>query len=189
MMRCDQIREHLQANYGLMVVPEGGELIQLPQQPSNMNSIQRTAQLTLDAAGTLKGEVQELRLGDRASAERWNLRSSTKDADRIKPIESLLADSLSRFTITRAAVLNQMRTDQPFGFEYSFESGSYAKRAGNLILLRPRVLGSKSSGILETKDARQFPVEFAGPVRDIDSFQIAIPGGYEVDDLPLPVDS
>jgi hypothetical protein len=67
--------------------------------------------------------------------------------------------------------------------------GSYAKNAGNLLLLRPRVVGSKSSGILETKEPRKFPVEFDGPVRDTDSFEITIPPGYEVDDLPPPVDS
>jgi hypothetical protein len=164
-------------------------LIELPQQPSQMNSIQRTAKLTLDPTGTLKGEVKEVRLGDRASSERWRLRTVTKDSDRIKPIESLLAGSLSSFRITRATVSNLQHTDQPFGFEYSFESDSYAKNAGNLLLLRPRVVGSKSSGILETKEPRKFPVEFEGPMRDTDSFEITIPPGYEVDDLPPPVDT
>src|SRR5712692_7673625 len=184
-----QIRGPLQANYGLLITPEGGELTQLPQQPSKMNSIQRTAKLTLDTTGTLKGDVKEVRLGDRASSERWRLRTVTKDIDRIKPIESLLAGSLSSFRITHASVLNLQHTDQPFGFDYSFESDSYAKNAGNLLLLRPRVMGSKSSGILETKEPRKFPVEFEGPVRDTDSFEITIPPGYDVDDLPPPVDS
>ena len=184
-----QIRGHLQANYGLLVTPDGGELVQLPQQSSNMNSIQRTAKLTLDPTGTLKGDVKEVRLGDRASSERWRLRTVTKDIDRIKPIESLLASSLSSFRITHATVVNLQHTDQPFGFDYSFESDSYAKNAGNLLLLRPRVVGSKSSGILETKESRKFPVEFEGPVQDTDNFEITIPPGYEVDDLPPPVDS
>lgn len=184
-----QIPGHLQANYGLVVTPDGGELIQLPQQPSNMNSIQRTAKLTLDPTGRLKGDVKEVRMGDRATSQRWQLRLATRDTDRIKPIESLLAGSLSSFRITHATVVNLQHTDQPFGFDYSFESDSYAKNAGNLLLLRPRVMGSKSSGILETKEPRKFPVEFEGPVRDTDSFEITIPPGYEVDDLPPPVDS
>lgn len=184
-----QIRGPLQANYGLLVTPEGGELLPLPQQPSNMNSIERTAKLTLDPTGRLKGDVKEVRMGDRATSQRWQLRTVTKDTDRIKPIESLLAGSLSSFRITHATVVNLQRTDQPFGFNYSFESDSYAKNAGNLLLLRPRVMGSKSSGILETKEPRKFPVEFEGPVRDTDSFEITIPPGYEVDDLPPPVDS
>ena len=183
-----QIGGYLQANYGLLVTPDGGELIEVPEQPPVMNSIQRTAKLALDATGTLKGDVQEVRVGDRAWSERWALRTTTKDIDRIKPIERLLAASISTFQITHASIANLTHTDQPFGFDYSFEAANYAKSAGNLLLVRPRVLGSKTSALLETKERRNFPVEFEGPAQDTDTFEIAIPAGYEVDDLPPPVD-
>jgi len=184
-----EIGGNLQANYGLLVTSEGGELVQLPRQPSAMNSIQRTGKLTLDPLGTLKGEVSETRLGDRASSERWRLRSVTKSSDQIKPIEDLLAGSLSLFSITHASIENLNHTDQPFGFHYTFEARNYAKYAGGLLLVRPRVLGVKSSGLLETKEARQFPIEFEGPSRDTDTFEIAIPAGYVVDDVPPAVDA
>ena len=183
-----QIGGYLQANYGLLVTPDGGELVELPQQPSAMNSIQRVGKLTLDANGILKGDVEELRLGDRAASERWRQRAVTKNADRIKPIESLLAGSLASFQISKASLINLEQTDLPFGFKYSFQSDNYAKLAGNLLLVRPRVLGSKSSGILETKEPRKFPLEFDGPSRDTDSFDSALPPGYEVDELPPPMD-
>jgi hypothetical protein len=184
-----QIGGYLQANYGLLVAPDGGELVELPQQPSAMNSIQRVGKLTLDANGMLKGDVQEVRLGDQAASERWRLRTVTKNSDRIKPIESLLAGSLASFQIVRASVVNLEHTDQPFGFNYTFQSDNYAKNAGNLLLVRPRVLGSKSSAVLETKEPRKFPIEFEGPLRDTDSFEIALPPGYEVDELPPPMDA
>lgn len=184
-----QIKGHLQANYGLLVTPERSELVELPQQPSVMNSIHRTAQLTLDSSGRLKGDVQETRVGDRAWNGRWALRTVTNDKDRIKPIENFLAGSLSNYVITKAIVQNLTQTDQPFGFRYSFEAQNYAKNAGDLLLVRPRVLGVKTSGILETKEPRQFPVEFEGPVSDTDTFEITVPEGYVVDDLPPPVDA
>ncbi len=183
-----QIGGYLQDNYGLLVTPDGGELVEVPEQPPVMNSIQRTAKLSLDATGTLKGDVQEVRVGDRAWSERWELRTTTKDIDRIKPIERLLAASISTFQITHASIANLNHTDQPFGFDYSFEAANYAKSAGNLLLVRPRVLGSKTSALLETKERRNFPVEFEGPAQDTDTFEIALPPGYEVDDLPPPVD-
>jgi len=183
-----EIGGYLQANYGLLVTPDGGELVELPQQASAMNGVQRVGKLTLDANGMLKGEVKEMRLGDRAAHERWRLRAVTKNADRVKPIESLLAESLSNFQIVRASVVNFDQTDQPFGFNYTFQSENYAKNAGNLLLVRPRVLGSDSSGVLETKEPRKFPLEFDGPLRDTDSFEIAVPAGYEVDELPPPMD-
>jgi hypothetical protein len=184
-----QLPGYLQANYGLLVTPDGGELVELPQQPSSMNSIQRTAKLTLDSSGTLKGDVKETRLGERASSERWRLRTITNDTDRIKPIEALLASSLSSFRITHATLLNLQQTDQPFGFNYSFESQNYAKIAGGLLLVRPRVIGNKGFGFLETKEPRNFPIELEEPTRDTDTFEITIPAGYTVDDLPPPVDA
>ena len=184
-----QIRGELQANYALLVTPGAGELIALPQQPPAMNSIERIANLTLDDSGMLKGEVKEVRLGQRASSERWALRTVTKDVDRIKPIETLLSNSLASYHITHATVVNLNLRDQPFGFNYSFESPAYAKNAGGLLLVRPRVLGNKAYGFLETKEPRKFPVEFEGPARDTDIFEITIPAGYEVDDLPPPVDA
>jgi hypothetical protein len=183
-----QIRGPLQANYGLLVTPDGGELVELPKLPPSMNSIERSGKLALDTTGRLQGEVEERRVGDRASSERWALRTVAKDADRIKPIESLLAGALSNFRITKASIVNLTQTDQPFGFNYSFVADGYAQSAGNLLLVRPRVLGTKARGILETKEPRQFPIEFDGPVKDTDNFEITLPSGYEVDELPPPVD-
>lgn len=184
-----EIGGYLQQNYGLLVTSEGGELVELPTQPRTMNSIVRAGKLTLDGSGGLRGEVDETRMGDRASAERWRLRAVSKSSDRIKPIEDLLAGSLSRFRITQASIINLDVTSRPFGFHYAFEVGNYAKDMGGLLLVRPRVLGVKTSGILETKEPRQFPIEFEGLSRDTDTFDIAIPAGYVVDDLPPPADA
>jgi hypothetical protein len=49
-------------------------------------------------------------------------------------------------------------------------------------------VGRESSDLLETKEPRKFPVNFEGPRHDSDQFEITIPNGYEVDDLPPPVD-
>src|SRR5208337_946887 len=125
----------------------------------------------------------------RALGERYRLRSVTKDTDKIKPIEDLLAGSLSTFQITQASISNLNQTELPFGFHYKFQARNYAKDAGGLLLVRPRVLGVKSSGILETKEPRKFAIEFQGPSRDTDTFEIAIPTGYVVDDVPPPVDA
>lgn len=77
--------------------------------------------------------------------------------------------------------------DKPFEWHYTLEAENFAKPAGDLLLVRPRVLGNKSSALMETKEARQYPVEFEGPERDTDEFDIAIPAGYAAEELPPPV--
>jgi transglutaminase-like putative cysteine protease len=177
----------LQANYGMLVTSDGGDLIKLPQLPVDTNGTARTAKLTLDEKGTLRGDVHEVRSGDSAAYQREALRSATVDTDRIKPVEAVAAASLSTFQIVKASVANLHVMDRPFEWNYSLEAENYAKTAGDLLLVRPRVLGTLASGFLETKEPRQFPVEFAGPERDTDSIEIALPPGFEVDELPPAV--
>jgi transglutaminase superfamily protein len=183
-----QLRGALQANFGLLVGPEGGELVELPQLPTTMNGIRRIGKFSLSPKGTLFGDVNEIRVGDRARQQRRALLDVAREADRIKPIETLLASSLSSFQITKASVANLKQNDLALGFDYSLVADSYAKTAGNLLIVRPRAIGSKGSSVLEAKEPRKYPLEFVGPSRDTDTFEITLPAGYEVDDLPPQVD-
>jgi hypothetical protein len=181
------LRGALQENYALLVTDAGGELVELPELPPAMNGIRRVGKLTLTTAGTLTGEVTEIRMGDRGAEQRYAMRAATTSKDQIKPIESLLSGSLANFQITKATVSNLKLNDQPFEYEYSLVARDYAKVAGNLLLVRPRVVEIKSSPLLETKEPRKFPVEFQGPSLDADTFEITLPASYQVDDLPPPV--
>src|SRR5215469_11375687 len=183
------LRGELQANYGLLVTEDGGELVKLPQLPAELNGVVRTAKLTLTASGTLSGDFVEQRNGDYGTEQRASLKSVSKDADRIKFLESLISHSLPTFQITKASLVNLNQTDQPFSYQYSLVAENYAKTAGNLLLIRPRVVGVNSSDLLETKEPRKYPVEFDGPWKNSDTIEIALPAGYEVDDLPPPVNA
>jgi hypothetical protein len=182
-----QLPVYLQANYGLLVTPDGGELTELPQLSPASNGIQRTAKLTLETSGALRGDVQEVRLGAAGMWQRMALRNVSRDADKIKPIETELSHSFATYHITKATVGNFDVPDQPFVYNYSFVADYYGKHAGNLLLVRPRIIGSKSAGFLDTKEPRKYPVDFEGLRRDTDTFEITLPLGYEVDDLPPPV--
>ena len=177
----------LQAGYGMLVTPEGGELQKLPQSAPEANGVQRTAKLTLDEKGTLRGEVVELWSGDMAALQREALRAATQETDHIKPVESTLSHSLGAFQILSSTVGNAASTDQPLERRYTFESERYSKAAGDLLLVRPRVLGKLSSGLLETDKPRRHPIEFDGLELNTDVFEIALPAGYVADDIPPPV--
>lgn len=177
----------LQSSYGLLVGPDGGELISTPQLPNGSSSIERTAKMTLDETGTLRGDLHEVWSGDMASEQRAAARASIQDTDRIKPIESVAANAFPSFEIVKATVANARANDRPYEWNYTVEVQHYAKPAADLLLVRPRILGSKTSSLLETKEPRRYPVEFEGPERDTDLFEIALPPSYQVDELPPPV--
>jgi Domain of Unknown Function with PDB structure (DUF3857)/Transglutaminase-like superfamily len=178
----------LQENYGLLVGPDGGELYKLPKLPAKTNGVSRSASASLDTQGNLTASFNETRLGDAAVEERARMKLVPVDKDRVKVIEGFLSQSLANFTVTKAGMLSLQDTSQPFGLNYSLVVQRYAKTAGDLLLVRPRLVGTKGSGLLETKEPRQLPVVFDGPRHDFDVFEITLPAGYVVDDLPPPVD-
>lgn len=189
LMPFGQLRGALQANYGLLVTEDGGDLIEMPQLPPSANGLQRTGKFALTAGGKLSGDVTEVRVGDNAAAQRYALRTASSASDLIKPIESLLSYSLNAFQITNASVVGLKETDQPFQYVYSLVSPDYARSAGNLLLVRPRVIGHASSDILEKKEPRKYAVEFDGPEKSTNVYDITLPPGYEVDELPPPAEA
>jgi hypothetical protein len=123
-----------------------------------------------------------------AAEQRFAVRTSKADTDRIRPIERLLSGSLSSYQITKAGIVNLPTSARAFEWRYSLEASHYGKVSGDVLLIRPRVLGSESRADLETKEPREHPFEFEAAERDSDVFEIALPPGYQLDSLPRPVD-
>jgi hypothetical protein len=176
-----------QSSYALVVGPEGGEIAQLPLAAPMSNRLLRTATLKLGPTGTLSGEVNELLSGGPAMTSREQFLNAPP-GDRQKVMERFLGGSLSSFSLTGASVGNLEQYDQSLTMRYAFTADGYAQNAGDLLILRPRVMGSQDHSILNGKK-RLYPVEFREATRQDDIFDITLPAGYVVDELPKPVDA
>src|SRR5271154_38007 len=177
----------LQQNYGLVVTPDSGKVMLLPLLPPPTNRLLRTATLTLGPTGNLGGDVNELRWGAPAGDSRAQFIGSSP-SDREKIFEKFLGTFLNNFTLTNASLGNLDKYDENFTLHYQFVVEGYAKTAGNLLILRPRVVGDKGSSILSGKP-RKYPIEFEGTTLQSDVFDITLPAGYVVDELPEPVEA
>ena len=60
----------------------------------------------------------------------------------------MAAASLTTYNLLKATIANRQDTAKPFEWIYSLEAPNYAKVTGGLMLVRPRILGNKSSGLL-----------------------------------------
>jgi Domain of Unknown Function with PDB structure (DUF3857)/Transglutaminase-like superfamily len=179
--------DYLQQNYGLLVTPDGGKLTLLPLSAASTNRLLRTGTLTLSSTGTLGGQMHELRWGGPAEQSREQFLDSSP-ADRAKIIEKFLGNALSNFHLTSASLGNLEKYNENFSLQYNFVVDGYAKSAGDLLIVRPRVVGDKGSSILAGKD-RKYSIEFSGTSLQSDVFDITLPTGYVVDELPQPVDA
>jgi Domain of Unknown Function with PDB structure (DUF3857)/Transglutaminase-like superfamily len=178
-----------QSSYGLVVAPGGGELISLPLLPGATNRLLRTATFNLNATGDLSGEIRELEWGGPAAEERDQFLES-QPSKRSEVLDHFLANSLNSFTLTGASIGNLEQYDQNLALDYKFVSPGYASAAGDLLFVRPRVVGDKDTNYLRLfteHKPRKYPIQFDEATRQDDVFDITLPAGYVVDDLPKPV--
>jgi len=177
-----QIPSYEQDNYGLLVGDQGGELIHLPVAPPELNRINRTAQIKLLPDGSIKGEVKEVRTGSQAAEGREQFANQTM-ADRKKALERFLGAMLGNFQLDSVEAENLDDIDKDLIIHYNFTADHYAKNAGPLLLVRPRVLGEKL-GALDGTKPRLYPYDFGAPTLQTDVFEFNLPEGYKVDELP-----
>lgn len=179
-----QIPYYEQDSFGLLVTDDGGELIHLPVTPPEMNTVHRNAKLTLLPDGTLQGEIEERRSGYLAMISRLYLREESQ-SDRRKMIEHFLGSELTSFQVDSFDVENADDIDKDLVFRYKFTASHYAKNAGSLLLVRPRVVG-EMAGAFDSTKPRHYAYEFEAPFLRTDSVEITLPDGYGVDELPSP---
>jgi Domain of Unknown Function with PDB structure (DUF3857)/Transglutaminase-like superfamily len=181
--------EGLQMNHGLLVSESGGELRLLPLMAPALNGLMRNEKLVLLASGAIRGAVTETRSGAMANNLRARLLSATV-ADRTKDLESFLGTFIGSIVLQSSHVENLENHDRSLVVQYSFEAPGYAKAAGDLLLIRPRVLGGKSEDLFDSRSGvqRKYPVEFSSTSVQSDRVEIALPAGYAVDEIPAPLD-
>lgn len=181
---------YLQSSYGLVVGPDGGQLVSLPLLPPSTNRLLRVAHLTLSPSGKLSGNIQELRWGGPAAQEREEF-LDMQPSQRAQVFESFLGRFLENFVLTAASIGNLNRYSQTLTLDYKFFAPGYATTDGNSIILSPSVVGDKTSATLDLLTAhgkpRRYPVEFDEATRRDDLFDIKLPVGYAVEKLPSPV--
>jgi hypothetical protein len=175
---------YTQGNSGLLITENDSELLPYPLQAPESNELIRTANLTLNSAGMLSGEVIERRIGTNADEYREEL-LSLQTPQRVKKVETFLSAFLTGFTVKDYRVENLEDFDKELVVHYTFEASNYAKQMGDLLLVRPRVFGSKSEGTIDLKE-RKYAYELGVPTVQEDEFNIAVPAGYVVDELPAP---
>jgi transglutaminase-like putative cysteine protease len=179
-----QLRPELQGSYGVLADGSQSEIFQLPKLPPDTNLLERAAKFDLSQDGTLKGAVTENRSGSEAWAPR-RLFAQTNAKDEREVLEHRLREDFSSFTLDSDNAENASQLSKPFVLRYSFTASQYARLEGNLMLVRPRILGSDAVG-LDDKP-RVYPVDLGAMRTERDVFDLQLPVGYVVDETPDPV--
>jgi hypothetical protein len=178
------LRGELQDNYALLVAGGGGELIHTPLLLPESNLLTRTGHFVLSADGVLTGDVFEDRSGDHAATIRAEMLHANQQ-QRSQMVERRLNQSLKGFKLESMDIRQLEQNGQNLQIAFKFTTPAYGQLRGPLWLVRPRVLGEK--GFALERKPRHYAFQFEDTSRETDSYEIELPTGYVVDDMPDPV--
>ena len=173
-----------QGGYGILAAGAASQVIELPVLAPEANGTDRKGEFTLAADGTLSGSVDTAHSGPEGGDMRMFLKYSD-EKEQHEYWEKQVARDMPGVVVDSFRFVEPAALDQPLEFHYKLTAGGYAHAAGSLLLVRPRVVGSD---VLPNDDKpRTVPIDLQATGHWHDSYDIALPAGYVVDEMPDPV--
>ena len=174
---------HLQGSQGLLVLPRAGGLVRMPLSAPEANPSLRQVDATLDPAGTLRATIRQVTAGDPASSERYLFRALKRE-EYARKLEADVQRQVTGAHLTLGQVGNDPSGNR-FEVIMTLEAPGYAQTIQNrLLLVRPPEL--PRPGLPElTAGARRHAI-LLDPREERDTFQLTLPAGAKVDELPEP---
>lgn len=179
-----QLESNLQGSYGLLIEGGDSQIIELPVLDPSLNTVRRSATFELAVDGSLKGSVSEARFGDLAMGRRYMFTHDDAEKQR-RYMDHVASSDFASFTLSNLKTENATALNKDLTTSFSIDASHYATVAGPLLMVRPRVLGTYALPV--DHERRKLPVDLRETMMESDEFDIALPEGYVVDELPNPV--
>jgi len=179
-----QFEHELQGGYGVLMEGKDSQVIALPVLNPSLNTISRSAHFQLTADGQLQGKVVVSRFGD--VSDRWrNLYTATDQKKQQDAMNDFLHQDITAFTIKDLKVENAGSLNKDLTTTFDLEAQSFGKSMGGLMMVRPRVLGTER--FPTDMKHRSLPIDLRETMQAKDDYEIDLPAGYTVDELPPAV--
>ena len=173
-----------QGGYGLLAAGNASQVIELPVLAPEASGAERQGEFKLAADGTLSGTVETTRFGDEGGKVRQRLKSEDQK-ELHDGLERSLGGDIPGVSLIGFKYDEPEPLDKPVKLHYELAAQLYARQAGPLLLVRPRVVGSDV--LPNDNKPRTVPFDLEATGHWHDSYDIALPDGYVVDEMPDPV--
>ncbi len=180
------LEPELQGTYGLLMAGSASRVLELPVLPPERNLLQRKGSFVLAEDGTLAGDLQEERRGNTGDVLRGlSLNGDTRKMEERE--ERAVRASLANFTLTELEAGQAKQRAAPLDVRYHLTANRYSKHAGQLLLVRPAVLGLYTPKGGDPGRQRLYPLALGLEEAVREEYTIQLPPGLVADDLPDPV--
>ncbi len=174
--------EDEQGSYALIDHKDTDKLIQMPVIPAEMNGLERTVEMTLDARGGITGKLSENSTGQSAKHERATLRGLSA-ADYNKMIEGWLTRGATGAKAGKIETRDS-HDDGKFNLDVEFSAGAYAQiMQGKLMVFKPAMVSRTDRSFTDGKRYQPYVVDSSTYSENV---KINLPDGFTVDELPDP---
>jgi hypothetical protein len=177
--------DYLQGSNGLLIAGDNGGLIEMPVTPPDFNTWHRETDVVISDNGSIKGTIRERARGQESRLPRTLFRSVTRDDFR-KAIERWLTRGATAATLVNLEPADN-HDDASFGLDIEFAAPNYGQLMQNRLLIFKPAIANRSNSVYLTEISRTHPIEFESN-SFIENVIFELPNGFEVDELPDPVD-
>jgi transglutaminase-like putative cysteine protease len=172
---------YLQGGYGGLGDGANSQVLALPVLQPEANGTEQKGTFKLAADGTISGDVVADHTGPDGGEWRQLLRE-TDEKERHDALEQYLGSQIPGVALNSYKFTEPKSLEKPLELEYKVTAHQYARPVGTLLLVRPRVLGEDS--VSYQPKPRKVPISLDATGRWHDSYDIELPEGYALDELP-----
>jgi hypothetical protein len=179
-----QVEHELQGGYGVLMEGRDSQVVQIPLMSPALNSVARSGHFQLDATGTLTGSVMVSRFGD--LSDHWReLYTAGDQKQQQDGLDNYLKQDFTTFAVKDLKVENAALLNKDLTTSFSLDAEHFGKNMGTLLMVRPRIFGSDI--LMTDRKPRALPIDLTETRQEKDDYDIDIPAGYAVDEVPAPV--
>jgi Domain of Unknown Function with PDB structure (DUF3857)/Transglutaminase-like superfamily len=175
---------HEQNSLALVAAGETGALLRMPATPPEANQLERQADVSLAADGSITASVHEHAVGQSAAAYRGEFKQfSRPEYQRI--IEGWVTHGATGAQVTKVEPTDDSAGGR-FALDVEFNAADYGQLMQNRLLVFKPAIVSRRESVSLTDSARKHPVVLESYAYT-ETVKVKLPAGFDVDELPDPV--
>ncbi len=164
---------------------KGGTFMDVPMANYRMAIISRSAEVSVDAAGTLTGELTIAFNGSQALERRLDA-LETDEAGKKKSLEDEVKEWLPPGAKAELkSAKGWESSDDPLQAEFTIAVPGYASSTGKRLLLPECLFQTRQKDAFKTQE-RKLPVYFPFAFEEEDNVSISVPAGFALESIPQP---
>jgi hypothetical protein len=173
-----------QGSFALLAAGDAGTLLRMPTTSPESNKLERQAEVTLSANGSISASVKERSIGQSAVWERAMFRHLSRP-EYTKLIEGWITNGASGAKISRVDPTDNSGEGR-FNLDVEFTAEAYAQLMQDRLLVFKPAIVSRLDDLFLIKSSRRHPVVLKSHAYT-ETVRVRLPESFNVDELPDPL--